>query len=343
MARVTPQGRLVRVVGAAAAIIGAAIPAVLASARAASAGQDGIPALGRAAFPGALVAAVFGTGPGQGLAEFSPANGRLVRWLVRSSQSPVPAAVSPDGQRVYFYYQDAVPNCPRNGFTEPALWWVPARGGRAKRAGVRTTAITFSPDGQMEAFSSTSRCGRVIRIVVRNLRTGARRRIIVWRNTVTTREPVFTPQLSWAPDDRHLAVSVSPAPAISSVAVVNALRATDVIQARPIAPCVGLSNVCLDPGFDIRGRLTFLKWRNELNPGPEWVMRLHRDRAVRLFRLSSDQSGYFTASIAVDRQGNAVLIQGGRQVPEIWRWSGGRSQLLIRSTRQMVVILPLWL
>jgi hypothetical protein len=92
-------------------------------------------------------------------------------------------------------------------------------------------------------------------------------------------------------------------------------------------------NVCLDPGFDLRTRLTFLKWRNELNPGPEWAMRLRHGRAVRLFLLSSDQSGYFTASIAVAREGNAVLLQGGRQAVEIWRWSGGRSQLLIRSTQ----------
>jgi hypothetical protein len=175
----------------AAAVIGVAVPGSLASARATAPKPIRVP--GRAAYPAVFVAAVFGNGPVQGLAEFSSANGRLVRRLVRISQSPVPVAVSPDGRRVYFYYQDAVPNCPSNGFTEPAPWWVPARGGQARRAGVQTTAITFSPDGRMEAFSSTSRCGRVIRIVVRNLRTGATRRIIAWRNTVTAHYPVFPP------------------------------------------------------------------------------------------------------------------------------------------------------
>src|SRR5262249_3393063 len=154
----------------------------------------------------------------------------------RSSRSPVPVAVSPNGRRVYFYYQDTVPNCPRNGFTEPALWWVPAGGGRARRASVDTTSITFSPDGRMEAFSSTSRCGRVIRIGARDVRPRATRRLIAWRTGGPAMNPLFTPRLSWAPDDRHLAVAESPAPAISSVTVVNALRATDVIGARPIGP-----------------------------------------------------------------------------------------------------------
>lgn len=72
-------------------------------------------------------------------------------------------------------------------------------------------------------------------------------------------------------------------------------------------------------------------------------MRWHEGRAIRLLRLSREQGADATASIAVDRAGNAVLLEGGLRLPEIWRWSGGRLQLVLTSTPQMVVTSPLWL
>jgi DNA-binding beta-propeller fold protein YncE len=294
--------------------------------------------------PASFVAALSVTGhpARQGLAVFSSADGRLRRWLVRRRRSPQPVAVSPDGRQVYFY--DLVPAvaCPRNGFTEPVLWRVSVRGGRPRRAGVDTTSIAFSPDGRMVARTTTRPCGHTVWIVIRDRRTGTTRRIFLARNPATSNNPVFSARLSWAPDDRHLAVGVSPAAAINSIAVIDALRATAITSAPPVGPCAGRSDECLNPSFDVRGRLTFLKWRNEITPPPERIMRWHGGRAVTLLRLSSNQSADFTASIAVDRTGHAILLEGGLRQREIWRWSAGSVRLLLRS-RQTVVTSPVWL
>jgi len=325
---------LVFVVASAMAVAGCAAPGGLAS-RAATLGVS----------QGAFVAAVSGTGQQarRGLAEFSLADGRLLRWLVRSRRSPLPVAVSPDGRWVYFYYQAALALCPDNGFSEPVLWRVPVRGGRPRQAGLATTSIAFSPDGRMVARTSSKNCGRTVWIVVRNRRTGATRRIVLARNAPDSNNPIFSAQLSWAPDDRHLAVAVAPAAAINALFVINARRTTSISAAPPIRPCARENDECLDPGFDVRGRLTFLKWRNELTGHVERVMRWHEGRAIQLFRLSRDQSAGAPASIAADRTGNAVLLAGGLRHPGIWRWSSGHLQLVRRSTRQLAVASPLWL
>jgi hypothetical protein len=138
-------------------------------------------------------------------------------------------------------------------------------------------------------------------------------------------------------------VAVAPAAAINALYVIDARRATDITRARAIRPCAGANAECLDPSFDVGGRLTFLKWLNEIGHSAEWVVRWHDGRATRLFRLSREQRAYFAASIAVDRMGNAVLLEGGLRHPEIWRWSGGAVELVLRSTRRLVITSPLWL
>ena len=301
--------------------------------------------IGRAARPAAFVAAVSSTGQrGKGLATFSSADGRLLRWLVRSKLEPLPVAVSPAGRWVYFYNRAVqVAGCPRTGFAEPVLWQVRVQGGRPRRVGINTTSIAFSLDGRMVARTASSNCGRTVWILVRDRRTGSTRRILLARNAVTSNNPIFTAKLSWAPDDRHLAVAVSPAAAINGLAVIDARRATDISTAPAIRPCAGGRDECLDPGFDIRGRLTFLKWRNQLTSVPEWVLRWHQGRVIRLFRLSRNQSAGAPASIAADRTGTAVLLEGGLRPRQIWRWSGGHLELVLRSTPRRVVTSPLWL
>ena len=309
--------------------------------------------------PAAFVAAVAGSirlAP-HGLAVFSSSDGRLLRWLVRSAPDPVPVSVSPNGRWLYYYDQGASARgrCPSTGFVDPILWKVPTGGGRTQRAGVNTPSIAFSPDGRMVAYTVGSRCGRVIRIVVRDRRTGATRRILLARNDLRGNNQVGSAQLSWAPDDAHLAVAVAPAGAINALSVINALRARNAITAPSIPPCAGENSVensgCLDPAFDVRGRLTLLRWRDMLSQChrsrcrrssfAEWVIRWQRGRAEQLFRLPGEQDN--SASIAVNRTGNAVLLESAIHNPEIWRWSRGRLRLILRSTPRRVVWSPLWL
>lgn len=301
-------------------------------------------------YPAAFVAAVsrgIRFDP-HGLAVFSSSHGRLLRWLVRRAPDPVPVSVSPDGRWLYYYDQGTTPSsgrCPATGFADPALWRVPTGGGRPRRTGIRTPSLAFSPDGRMMAYTASSDCGRVIRIVVRNRRTGATRRIILARNNLRGNNQVSGAQLSWSPDDAHLAVAVAPAAAINALSVINALRARTAITARSIPPCAGDNSGCLDPAFDLRGRLTFLKWREQAMTSSfaEWIIRWHRGHAVRLFRLSGEQAGGGSASIAVDRTGNAVLLKGGIHLPAIWRWYRGQLRLILRSTASRVTWRPLWI
>ncbi len=300
-------------------------------------------------YPAAFVAAVarsFRPGP-RGLAVFSSSDGRLLRWLVRSAPGPVPVSVSPDGRWLYYYNQDAPApgRCPDTGFAGPVLRKVPTAGGRSRRAGLRTPGIAFSPDGRMVAYTVSSRCGRLVRIVVRNRRTGSTRRILLARNDLRGSNQIGTAQLSWAPDDTHLAVAAAPAAAINGLSVINALRARTVPFARRSvpSPCARGNDECLDPAFDVHGRLTFVKWLNTIRRSGEWVMRWHDGRAHRLFRLPGQQIGG-DVSIAVNRTGNAVLLENsGARRPEIWRWNHGHLSLILRSVPPRVVWNPLWL
>jgi hypothetical protein len=141
---------------------------------------------------------------------------------------------------------------------------------------------------------------------------------------------------------------VAPAAAINGLSVINALRARTVITARSITSCPvpGYSG-CLDPAFDVRGRLTFLKWRAGAvsSSFAEWVLRWHRGKAVRLIRLSGKLSGggASVASLAVNRTGNAVLLEGGTHLPEIWHWRRGNLRFILRSTPERVAWHPLWI
>ena len=280
----------------------------------------------------------------RGLAVFSSADGYLIRRLTRDRLFPAAAAASPDGRWVYFFREsDLAPrSCQGSGFTEPSLWKVPARGGRPQRAGLRTTSLAFSPDGRMAAYTTARRCGLTIWIVVRDRKAGTTRRILLARNAPTSNNPTETAQLSWAPDDRHLAIAVAPAAAINSLYVLNARTATK-LPATTIAPCNAPNDDCLDPSYDHRGRLTFLKWRNQLGHHPERVVRWQHDHASRLFTLSRSQSAERTASIAVDPANGAVLIEGGLRQRQIWRWSGGSITLIRTSSRRQLVTGVLWL
>jgi dipeptidyl aminopeptidase/acylaminoacyl peptidase len=245
---------------------------------------------------------------------------------------------------VYFFRRsDQAPgHCQGTGFTEPALWRVSVAGGRPRPTDLRTTSLAISPDGRMVAYTSSRRCGRTIWVVVRDRKDGSTRRILLAHNVPTSNNPIETAQLSWAPDDRHLAIAVAPAVAINALYVVNA-RTADTLPATTIPSCGGRTDECLDPAFDHSGRLTFLKWRNQIGRIPERVIRWQPGRASRIFTLGRNQSAGGTASIAAGGADGAVLIEGGNRRHQIWRWSAGRMSLIRSSSRRMLVTDVVWL
>jgi hypothetical protein len=340
-----------RPVIAAVAVVTTAVAVVLAGCAAASTQSSAtVAAMSRsvpqAGYPDAFVASASGSaGTRPGLAVFSASDGHLLHWLVRSTSQPMLVAVGPGGTWVYYYYPAAPrPSCPAAGFTEPQLWRVRAAGGRPQRTDIKTTNLAFSPDGKMMAYTAERKCGQTLLIVVRNLRTGSTRRIVAARNDLSGNGVISAAELSWAPDDVHLAVATAAAAAINSLVVVNARTATGITRTRPITPCTssaaGTQVGCLNPGFDVHGRLTFLNWLETAAKSGEWVVRWQHRHAVRLFRLS--RATAFSAGIAVDRSGNAILLEGyGRA--DIWRWSNGSLKLIRRSSHRLVVTSPLWL
>jgi len=269
-----------------------------------------------------------------------------LRWLVRSRLGPVPVAVDPNGRWVLYYTQAAHAHayCRGNGFSEPVLWAVGVSGGR-QRAGINTTSLAFSPDRGMYAYISAKHCGRTLRLVVVNRQSGEKRRIFLTHNTALSMQPTFTAQLSWAPDDVHLAVAMAPTPVINGLAVINAWHAANVATAPAMPPCAGDYLGCLDPVFDAGGRLTFLKWREDPAGASfaEWAIRWHEGRATRLFQLSRTQtSGVLPPALAVNRTGSAILLENYLRYPTIWYWSNGSMRLVMRSSQQLVAADPLW-
>jgi hypothetical protein len=299
--------------------------------------------------PASFVAAVYRNSAPQGLAVFSSSSGRLVRWLLHSTSGPAPAAVSADGRWVYYYNQSGLKSCPSDGLILPALWRVKAGGGPPQKTGLRTDSFALSPDGKMSAYLSARHCGRTLWLMVRNRRTGHTRRIFLWHNAPTAFYQVATAQLSWAPDDVHLAVGLATAPAINGLSVINTRRVTNASTAPEIRPCNGGSSSvqvgCVDPGFDVHGRLTFVKWRSPVSGAPSVLaLRWYHDQTTRLFRFNRTQSKALNGqSLSVNRQGTAILLESYLTEPTIWRWARSSMALVFRSTPQRTLFGPMWL
>jgi hypothetical protein len=246
---------------------------------------------------------------------------------------------------VYYYYPPTLKlSCPPEGFVEPRLWRARVTGGRPERTDIRTTDLAFSPDGQLVAYTSERNCGQTLLIVVRDQRTGATRRIIAAHNDLSGNGVISFAELSWAPDDVHLAVATEAAAAINTLVVIDARKAKNITRSQPIPPCASPAAPaqvgCLNPSFDVHGRLTFLDWLEAPSQSGEWPVRWASGHATRLFRLN--RAAAFFAGIAVDRTGNAILLEGYGH-DDIWRWYKGSLTLIRRPSRRLVLTNPLWL
>jgi hypothetical protein len=102
---------------------------------------------------------------------------------------------------------------------------------------------------------------------------------------------------------------------------------------------------CVDPGFDVHGRLTFVEWRSPVSGAPTVLaLRWYHDQTTRLFRFNRTQGEALNSqSLSVNRQGTAILLESYIAEPTIWRWAKSFMELVFRSSPQRTLFGPLWL
>ncbi len=158
---------------------------------------------------GAEPAAVAAVTTGGALELMDPANGSVVRTLVPSGVAGGEVATSPDGTTVYFEV---------GGSCDGQLESVPARGGTPVPLGTGSLPAV-SPDGAWLAYmrqpdltlpgcAGTGNVATAFTLVLRHLTGGTVRSYPVAPSVGANGLPQPVSYLSWAPDSRHLAVSI---------------------------------------------------------------------------------------------------------------------------------------
>jgi hypothetical protein len=210
----------------------------------------------------------------------------------------------------------------------PAIWRVRVTGGRAQLVQAGATGYAVSPDGRAVASVISADHGDVIELVARNLVTGRRHTIILATrpDPEANNWPPGVLNLTWAPDDVHLAVQFQLTAAINGVLVFDAFTAATARDGRTApAPCP-VSSACgeFDPAYLASGALTYV------------IQRLSGSGAARA-SLVAWQAGHRTTLLSfpagmqaqfydMTAQGQAIWVSGpaGPKGPwRIWRWSGG--------------------
>jgi hypothetical protein len=279
-----------------------------------------------ATFPAAFAASIpfASANPQRGdlgahIALLSSRTGDLVRWLTPRQDGVSDSVLSVQDGWVYFL----------RGVASVSVWRVPVAGGRAQLVQAGTDDYAVSPDGRAVAYvpREPGPNWRVSEIVVRNLVTGRQNTIVMATNPdgIYTNGPPGISDLTWAPDDTHLAVTYSLSAVITSVLVFDAFTARTVRDGRTApAPCTGTGNpTCgdIDPAYLTSGALTYVLQRIS---GGTVRASLVEWQAGRLETLLSLPAG--ANFISVNAQGQAIWVTGPPQ-PEapqtVWRWSGG--------------------
>jgi hypothetical protein len=264
---------------------------------------------------------------GDRVALLSSRTGERLRWLAPPPERATDEVLGLRDGWVYFvrYPIDvrSAPDAP-----SPAIWRVRVTGGRAQLVQAGATGYAVSPDGRAVASVISADHGDVIELVARNLVTGRRHTIILATrpDPEANNWPPDVLNLTWAPDDVHLAVQFQLTAAINGVLVFDAFTAATARDGRTApAPCP-VSSACgeFDPAYLASGALTYV------------IQRLSGSGAARA-SLVAWQAGHRTTLLSfpagmqaqfydMTAQGQAIWVSGpaGPKGPwRIWRWSGG--------------------
>jgi hypothetical protein len=202
------------------------------------------------------------------------------------------------------------------------VWRVPVTGGPARLVRAGTAGYALSPDGRMAAYVATVNRGHTTEIVVTNRVTGHRHVIIMFTHQVVY-DPIGVTNLTWAPDDTHLAVEARYAAFASDVLVFNARTARTVADGHK-APCPGACAAKF-PAYLHTGALTYLT---------EQLL-----DTTNTITLVSWAGGHLAKRLVTlwNRPADMPLVQGESTTPRgaaiwalqtprryaIWAWSGG--------------------
>jgi hypothetical protein len=274
----------------------------------------------------AVFAASLYRGQSDRLALLSSQAGKLLRWLTLPPEEATDGPLRVRDGWVYFVRYPP-------GTGSPAIWRVRITGGRAQLVQAGASGYTVSPDGRAVAYAISADHGNILEIVARNLVTGKRNTIIMATKPSpgANNWPPGISGLTWAPDDVHLAVELSPTAALDGVLVFDAFTATTAGAGRIApAPCTaGFANpFCeeFDPVYLAGGALTYIIQRSSRS-------------GTATASLVAWQAGHRTTLLSLPAvapliydmtaQGQAIWaeprpVQAGHTAHwAIWRWSGG--------------------
>jgi hypothetical protein len=263
---------------------------------------------------------------GDRLALLSSRTGDLVRWLTPQPQGASDQVLSVRDGWVYFVRYPIDLRSPA-GPPSPAIWRVRVTGGQAQLVKSGAADYAVSPDGRAVAYVISADHGDVLDLVARSLVTGRRHTIHLATKPSpgANNWPPDVSSLTWAPDDVHLAVQLSPTAALNSVLVFDAFTAATAGDGRTApAPCP-VDSACgeFDPAYLASGALTYL------------IQRLSRS-GIATASLVAWKAGHRTTLVSfaagtpacydMTAQGQAIWVTGPARPKgpsTIWRWSGG--------------------
>jgi hypothetical protein len=243
--------------------------------------------------------AFFGQSSCPNLGVFDAATGDLLGTVRRHVAGQL-VAVAPAGGSVYYRNYAPTHSTPnaclatdRREGTE-TVQRVLVGGGPSVDTGRDTYDEAFSADGRMVAWVTTSP-GHP-RVVVRNLRTEATRRLVVADDSGAG-NPTGVTGLAWSTDGKRLAIGVA------STNVITWIHVTDPWAKRQRAlsdEVLGCGTACQAPAFDTAGRLWFIR---ATHAGGDWQIRENADGRSSIRRTLHRP----VLAASFDRNGQALI------------------------------------
>ena len=264
---------------------------------------------------------------GDRLALLSARTGALLRWLTPTPVNATDEVLSLRGGWVYYvrFPMNLEPGARSAG---PAVWRIRVTGGPAQLVQTGASDYALSPDGRAVAYVTTT--GNAVDVVARDLATGKRNTITLAAkpDPAANNWPPAVPGLTWAPDDRHLAVQFEPTAAFSTVLAFSAFTARTIRDGRtPPSSCLAAAHgQCQEsgPAYLASGALSYLEWLSTTGAGRTSLLAWspgQRPATLVTFPAVAPLSFYDMTS-----QGQAVwaAYQARPMAPQLlWRWTGG--------------------